>query len=270
MISCLLGINFLHSQSDNEKKKKETGNLFKNVWEDEKEIWSSPFRFKSEDLMFWVPVVATTAILITNDEAIYRDVNEFKSKNQWAKDVSSQITKLGDGGFNLALSGLFFLGGSIFNDEKAKEVASLSLQVLIHTGIVVQVGKHLTGRARPKATNGVDNWSGLSGFFKRYDEGFSNYDAFPSGHTITAWGMATVIAEEYKHKPIIPIISYTLATAAGLSRVIENEHWFSDVFVGAALGYIIAKYIIKKRSKNFIISPSVSGRAVTLNINYIF
>ena len=34
---------------------------------------------------------------------------------------------------------------------------------------------------------------------------------------------------------------YTLATATGLSRVYDNQHWVSDVFLGAAVGIASAK-----------------------------
>jgi len=160
------------------------------------------------------------------------------------------------------------IGTLAFNDKRAKETASLGFQVLIHTGIMVQVGKHLFGRTRPGATGGVDHWSGISGFFKRYNEGFTHYDSFPSGHTITVWGMATVIAEEYKEKPLIPIISYTLATAAGLSRVTEDAHWLSDVFVGAVLGWTIGKFIVRRRGRKWQVTPFASTNSIGINLIY--
>ena len=36
-----------------------------------------------------------------------------------------------------------------------------------------------------------------------------------------------------------------MATLTGLSRIYNNEHWSSDVFVGAALGYFTAKSIAR-------------------------
>ncbi len=260
-----LGFNTLYSK---DKEKSEKQNIFKNILEDEISIWSSPAKIKTKDLGFWVPVITTTAILIANDESIYRGFKDFQKKHEWVDKVSPQITKLGDGSASVIISGLFYLGGLAFHNERAKETASLGIQVLIHTGIVVQVGKHLTGRARPGATDGVDHWAGLSGFFKRYNEGFTHYDSFPSGHTITAWGMATVIAEEYKDKPLIPILSYTIATGVGLSRVTEDAHWFSDVFLGAVLGYTIAKFIVKRRGRKWQITPFVSSKSIGINLSY--
>ncbi len=263
----LLSQTFLRAAEET----KNNNNFFKNIFDDEIAIWTSPAHMKAEHLLLWVPVVATTLILIANDENIYFEFQKFKDNNDWVQDLSPQITKLGDGWSSVIISGAFYLGGLAFKSDRAKKTAVLGLQVLVHTGIVVQVGKHLTGRSRPGYTDGVDHWYGPSGFFKRYEEGFAKYDAFPSGHTITVWGMATVIAEQYKDKAFIPIISYTLATLTGLSRVTEKAHWLSDVFLGAVLGHTIAEFIIKRdRLRNLSINPYVSSDGIKLSISYSF
>ena len=43
----------------------------------------------------------------------------------------------------------------------------------------------------------------------------------------------------------MPIISYGLASLVGISRIIEDTHWASDVFVGAVLGYLTSIEILK-------------------------
>ncbi len=261
-------VSFLRADVRN---KPEKSNIFKDILDDEIAIWTSPAHLKAKDLLFWVPVITTTLIIIANDENIYAKFQDFKDNNKWVQNLSPQITKLGDGWSSIFVSGAFYLGGLAFKNERAKETAKLGLEVLVHTGIVVQVGKHLSGRSRPGATDGVDHWYGPSAFFKRYNEGFTKYDAFPSGHTITVWGMATVIAEEYKNKPYIPVLSYTLATLAGLSRVTEQAHWLSDVFLGAVLGHTIAKFIIKRdRNRHLMVNPYVSPHGIKLELTYSF
>jgi membrane-associated phospholipid phosphatase len=261
-------INILNAKENKTQDKIKDRGFFGNILRDELSIWGSPAKLKTKDLVFWVPVITTTAILIVNDERIYRGFKNYQKEHSWIDSVSPQITKLGDGTASVVISGLFYIGGLAFNDKRAKETASLGFQVLIHTGIMVQAGKHLFGRTRPGATGGVDHWSGISGFFKRYNEGFTHYDSFPSGHTITVWGMATVIAEEYKEKPLIPIISYTLATAAGLSRVTEDAHWLSDVFVGAVLGWTIGKFIVRRRGRKWQVTPFASTNSIGINLIY--
>lgn len=66
--------------------------------------------------------------------------------------------------------------------------------------------------------------------------------SFPSGHTATAFTGATLLAHEYGHRSVwIPIAGYTVATAAGVMRVLNNRHYVSDVIVGAAVGILTAE-----------------------------
>ena len=83
----------------------------------------------------------------------------------------------------------------------------------------------------------------------------SNYRSFPSGHTATAFMCATMLHKEYGHiSPWISVGGYTVATATGLSRILNNKHWASDVLVGAGIGilsteigYFLADLIFKDK-----------------------
>ena len=241
------------------------------VVEDETRIWTSPLRMATTDLLFWGSVTAGTVYLVANDESIYRNIKDYQNGHEWVDRISPHVSRLGEGEISLSIAGLFYLGGLAFKNEKAKETGLLGIQAIIHTGIVVQVLKHLSGRQRPCVEDGEDHWSGPSGFFKRYDPGpFSRYDSFPSGHTIVAWGTATVIAEQYKRTIIVPVVSYSLAAMVGLSRINEDRHWLSDVFVGAALGHAIGRYLVRTRSTHVDIHPATDGGSITLTLRYVF
>lgn len=68
----------------------------------------------------------------------------------------------------------------------------------------------------------------------------SNSHSFPSGHTATAFMTATMMHKEYglTRSPLYSIGAYSLATATGLTRQLNNKHWMSDVMVGAGIGII--------------------------------
>jgi len=260
---------------DSNNKTAKEPRFFKAVLQDQGKILSSPFRMKGKDFLLWGSVALVTGALIVKDEAIYREFKKFQEKNQWVDDVSPKVTRLGLGEWNLGIAGAFYLGGLVFKDKKAIETARLTLMTFIHTGIVVQLGKHLSGRQRPSWDNGKDHWAGPAGFFKRYKEGeISHYDAFPSGHTITIFGTATVVAEMYKKTIWVPVLSYSLATMCGLSRVTENAHWLSDVFLGAVLGYAIGKYIVKKRNRleksKLNVFPVAHSQQIGIDVQYVF
>lgn len=273
IISLFSGMG-IYPEPDNDSEypheyKTKDENFFKSLFEDEGSIWTSPFRFSLSDWIVTAGILGVTGYMIANDESIYSRFKAYQEKNEWVSDISPTLTLLGDGNVNLGITGLFYLTGAIFRDKKSKDTAKLLLMSLIHSGIVVQIGKHIAGRQRPEAEEGVDRWAGPSGFFKRYKNSADMfYDAFPSGHTITAWATATVIAHQYNKNFIVPFISYSLATLAGISRITEDKHWLSDVFFGAVLGFAIGKFVYRKRSGKFLLSPYVSGDKYGINIGF--
>ncbi len=236
---------------------------------DEGEIWAAPFNLDAKDSLLFGAVLLGTGILIANDEAIYGHFKRYQNSHAWVDAVSPKITLLGDWGLDCGIAGLFFLGGVVLKDKKARETGVMALETLLHTGLLVQVVKHLAGRQRPQVEQGQDYWFGPGAIFKRYSDGaFARYDSFFSGHTVSVWGLATVIAENYKNHSWVPWTCYGLATAAGLSRLTEDAHWFSDVFVGAVLGYVIGRMVVRNRSRSLLIAPSVSAGGVGLSVSY--
>ncbi len=239
--------------------------------QDQARIWTSPLRMKKKDVLITLPIIAATTAAIIYDEEIYSEFKTFQRKHHFVDDISPIITYMGDDKTSLSVSTLFLASGLVFKNEKAKRTAYFGYQTFIHSGIVIQVMKHLASRQRPSVNNGTDKWNGPSAMFKRYTQSFSPYDAFPSGHTIMAWGMATVIARQYSEHKWVPVTCYTLATVAGLSRVTEDTHWFSDVIVGGSLGYAIGRFVTKKhQNTNWQLFPSFGKNNGTASLIYSF
>lgn len=68
--------------------------------------------------------------------------------------------------------------------------------------------------------------------------------SFPSSHTALAFVSATFLHEEYKDQSIwYSIAGYSVATATGVLRMMNNKHWMSDVLVGAGLGILTTKVV---------------------------
>lgn len=68
----------------------------------------------------------------------------------------------------------------------------------------------------------------------------SSRNAWPSGHTATAFLAATILHKEYgmTRSPWFSVGAYALATATGVMRVLNNRHWISDVLSGAGIGIL--------------------------------
>lgn len=85
--------------------------------------------------------------------------------------------------------------------------------------------------------------------------------------------IATVIASEYEDKFFIPVLSYGVATLTALSRVNDNDHWASDVFFGAGIGYFTGKAIVnlnREKDNKFTILPVISEKCRGILVEYNF
>jgi membrane-associated phospholipid phosphatase len=257
-------------KKEEEKPGKKRDSLLKGFAKDHGRIWTSPLRIKNTRWLVWGGVALITGILINNDEIIYRDIKDFQNRNEWVDKASPIFSGLCEG-YPFPIAGIFLAGGWLFKDKKMVETGSLAIQAMLHSFVVVQAVKHLTGRERPSWNDGIDQWHWLKGFFTRYEPGqWARYDAFFSGHTVTIWSLATVIAHQYNKGPFVPVICYTLAALGGLATITEDLHWISDVFVGAVVGYAIGRFVVKRRSRRWNIFPALHRDGVGIGIGYVF
>ncbi len=96
-------------------------------------------------------------------------------------------------------------------------------------GVVTEGAKLTFGRVRPDDTNDVWDY-----------QPFSGNGSLWSGHTALAFSFATSLSQEV-HRTWVTVGLYAVATGTAWSRVYENEHWVSDVLIGAAMGITSAK-----------------------------
>jgi len=233
-------------------------------------IWSSPFRIKERDIAPLLVLASATAILIAADEDIRVAFRGYAERHEWVRDAGPVIAQMGSWGA-AATAGIFYGAGLVFKDPRARDTGALAARAIVQTFLVDFFVKGMTGRQRPYYEDGEDRWSGPAGFFARFDPANEGrYDSFPSGHTATAFSVATVVALQYRHRPWVPVLAYALAAAVGLSRVTEDRHWMSDVFVGAVLGHVIARLVVRDHRKRRRLVPVLgcSRRSVFLGFHY--
>ena len=247
--------------------------IIKSFLQDEKKIWGSVFKPPDLKKLYWIPVIGATVFSICYDEEIYARIKHFQSGHPWVSDISPVITLGGDNLTVVSVCGLFYLGGIITHSDKAKQTGLMTTEALLHAGFVVSIGKLASGRQRPSFDQGKDHWSWFPASLKMYKKDLpkSAYDAFPSGHTIAAWSVATVIARQYRDIKWIPPLCYLLATGVGLSRITEDTHWLSDVILGGALGYGIGRFVVNQQADSpMTLFPSLGPKALSLNANFRF
>jgi membrane-associated phospholipid phosphatase len=144
------------------------------------------------------------------------------------KYIDPYVDVVGNG-FTLILFALIlFLFGKYVNSRFYTVGRSL-LAGLITAGMIVQILKHLIGRARPRLTHD-------SVFIGPSFQ--SSYDSFPSGHTVMVFCMAYILS---KHFPKYKIIFYLFAVIVGFDRIGDISHFPSDVLAGMIIGLLVAK-----------------------------
>ncbi len=174
--------------------------------------------------------------LVAVDGDVYNFVQE--NKSPLTEKVAKYIGPMGGG--TLILPG-FLTGytlGKISEDELLLQAVGQAWESYLISGLLVQMGKQLTHRHRP--SHGADpyRWEGP----KLSTENLS----FPSGHSASAFSLATSFAEVYREKyPWLPYLTYSLAGLVAFSRVHDSHHWASDVFAGSVLGWAVAKQVGK-------------------------
>lgn len=79
--------------------------------------------------------------------------------------------------------------------------------------------------------------NGLKYSVRRQRPDGSRRNSFPSGHTATAFMTATMLHKEYGWRsPWFSIGGYTAAAVTGVSRLMNQKHWMTDIMAGAAIG----------------------------------
>ena len=226
--------------------------LFHNIGEQA----TAPLHFKTKDWLITGSAIAITAYLIHKDDDIDKWARFQKQDHRWINNTSPVITNFG-GSYGFYTVGVIGIVSAALNNQKGVQTSLLATQAMITSGIWIKIIKTLTGRERPSASYTISKKQGGEwyGPLAQFDQdtgikkSISSFDAFASGHTATAFSIATVFASRYNDTPIIPILSYTAATLVGVSRLTEHEHWASDVFVGALFGFVCGKQVVNHFNK---------------------
>lgn len=241
-----------------------------------KQSFTKPFHMKQKDwLNLGKFILVEAALSYTVDEPVQRNVLDWRNNSNTVASTSNYITRFGGLYEIYTLTGLAATG-YLTHNNKLTTTTLLATQSYITAGAIQLVLKALTGRQRPSYTDRytLDAEPRFNGpFYKSVDaNGYKTNSSFPSGHTTAAFAAATVYSLEYKDKKLVPFISYGIATAIGLSRIVENKHWLTDVVAGAALGYITGQQVVNNyhryaRIKNDEAAKKKKG-TVVFNLGY--
>ena len=173
------------------------------------------------------------------DINLLNDINpQNPSSGYWQKTSSSTYA------VSIGVPATQLIVGFIKHDKKLQKQGWETVGGLAINTIITQGLKYTINRERP-----YDKYPLLIHPYQ-----IENDKSFPSGHTSTAFSLATSLAIQYKKwYVVVPVFAW--ASSVGFSRLYLGEHYPTDVLAGAAIGagsawlshYLNKKYFNKKK-----------------------
>ncbi|AXY77288.1 PAP2 family protein [Paraflavitalea soli] len=116
----------------------------------------------------------------------------------------------------------------------------LSVHLLVAfliSGMAAQIIKEFMHMPRPKVFL-------HAGQYNQFIEGVTRggWSSFPSGHTVTAFAVATILALHTRNK-WASLLYLILAVGVGYSRIYLGQHFLEDVLAGSIVGVFFAGWV---------------------------
>lgn len=203
----------------------------KHVATDLLHIAVSPICLRTNDLKWLLPLAGASAAAFATDTHTMREV---VSRDSGFNDTAVNASNALLGGLIAAPVAMFGVG-TFAHKEHMRESGILGGEAMIDAYIVDEFTKLVTFRERPKVDNARgDFYIGKAGI----------NSSFVSGHSMLAWSSAAAISGE-SHSRLVTLLAYTAATGVSTSRVLGQQHFPTDVLIGAAGGWLIGHYVYR-------------------------
>ncbi|MDB4879557.1 MAG: phosphoesterase PA-phosphatase related protein [Gemmatimonadetes bacterium] len=147
------------------------------------------------------------------------------------------------------VGGTLYAVGRLAGKPEVADVGLHGLEALVVGEIVASTMKIVVGRARPYLGTGPNDYALGRGL------GRKDYKSFPSGHSTAAFAAAAAVTSEVvrhapEHRWLIGSVMYGGAAMAGVSRMYNNQHWASDIIVGAGIGTLAGLKVVRYQHSN--------------------
>lgn len=175
---------------------------------------------KTELRPYAAPLVLFTVAFFSIPEG--SPLNKVRVRDAVQSGFPDFRTHIDDGLWAVPLAGTYVLRlAGVRGRSDLLNTTLLFLKSQLFTEILVEPLKYTTRVLRPDS---------------------STRNSFPSGHTARAFAVATCFHKEFGKKSIwYSVGGYTIASATGLLRIMNNRHWITDVLAGAGIGIVSAQ-----------------------------
>lgn len=252
------------------------------IWEIPTTTWETlKYSFSKDSIPAWATIISTTLITYHYDDDLYDGARNTGHKwNIGTEDHTKTVIKgggfdllrlpsdtgsflyfLGDGWIHMGIAAGFFTTGYITDNNRPYNTGLQMVHGMVTATIFSQSLKRATGRESPnKSTAPRGRWRPFPSL-KAYQAHTATYDAFPSGHIMTAALVFTVINTNYPE-----YFWYTMPTeviwltALGFEMANNGVHWVSDYPLGIGIGYAVGKMATRMTMKS---TDSASGKTAS-------
>lgn len=169
-----------------------------------------------------------------------RDATHGDGRNDEVLDALERFGDIYSYGGAVGVGGAMWVGGLMTENRVVATTGLRALEGIFAAGVVTKTIKGIAGRARPLlAPHEPDGWE--------FGRGFGTidgvYESFPSGHATIVFAFASAVTGEVKrsapqHLGKVAVATYGLAVVTAYSRLHADEHWLSDITMGAGIGVV--------------------------------
>ena len=161
------------------------------------------------------------------------------------------ISHYGDWPELMLLGGIGFLIAGWRHNRKWQRIFLIAMMASTLAGALTNTLRLTTGRTRPRVSPAMEQgWYGPY-YQGKWMVGRAEVNSFPSGHTATAVGFATVI---FLASPCWGVLALLMAVFIACSRLLLGAHHPSDLIVATFLAmnvaWLIWSYFERNRSVN--------------------
>ncbi len=221
------------------------GRFLPEVGHQQKRIWLFPRSLARG--RHWLPftafVLGTGGLIVLDqyDAPYFRRTTRFHTFN-------NTLTGLNAVAGMAAVPGALYAIAHFRHDGYMERTVELAGEAVLDSEALNLVLRDVSRRLPPRDIPLNGNFA--DSFFDRHVGPFYvGPGGFPSGHTIGAVSLATIFARRYRRHRWVPWLAYGLASVVGFSRLTRSDHFPSDVFAGAFLGYAISRYAVLRGTR---------------------
>ena len=230
---------------------------FKQFADETGEFFTAPSNWDQNDFITLGLISAATFGLMYADQPIKNEMAEINSnKKHWLMEFGRYW---GEPIPSVALSGILLIHGYAFDNNTTKKIGFEVGQSFLYSVTVTSGLKIIFGRARP--STGSDPFTFEPIAFQ------NNNWSLPSGHTTIAFSLSTVLAAN-TDSYALKVAAFVPAFLTAFSRVYQNHHWTSDVFLGAMVGYFVGKFVTDLHAENELTAQTSQVPLLSLSLSF--